>query len=104
MQGQRPQHGLEGLGVASGVARLAAARAGPARADMVGAVLVEVSLHHARRKGQHTPPHGGLQRFEVQLVGRSRACQPVDLGLDHRGELLRAGFFLPAVRASASAV
>ena len=34
-QGQRPRHGLEGLGVASGVARLAAAPAGPARADMV---------------------------------------------------------------------
>ena len=103
-QGQRPQHGLEGLGMASGVARLAAAPTGPARADMVGAVLVEASLHHARRQGQHAPPHGSLQRLEVQLVDRSRAYEPLDLGLDHGEELLRAGFFFPAVRASAPAV
>ncbi len=72
----------------------------PARTPPPGAALVVVdpSLHGARREFQRPPPHGALQRLQVPAVHRARAYEPGDLGFQRGAELLGAGFFLPASR------
>ena len=97
LQGQRPDSGLEGLRVASRVARQLAAGAGRDRARVIGEVGIEVPLDGAGRQLQRLASQVGLERLEVELVRRPGSYEPGDLGFDRGGEFLLAGFFLAAL-------
>ena len=97
-QGQCSERALEGLGMAPGVPRRLPARTPPPGAALVAAVVVDPSLHGARRELQRPPPHGALESLQIPAVHRARAYEPGDLGFQRGAELLGAGFFLPASR------
>ena len=89
-----PQARLEGLGASSGVARRLPAGARRGRAPVVLAVGIQALFDGPGGQLQSVPPHMGLDRLEVERVGRSRRYEAIDLGFDGGAEQRHAGFFL----------
>lgn len=76
MERQRPQHGLERLGVAGHVAReVLAADARHGRPDAIGVVGIQALRNRASGHAQDPTPCGGLEGLEVPPVDRPPALR-----------------------------
>jgi hypothetical protein len=103
LQRDLSQGGLERLGPPTGVARFSSTAAGRHRPGLVAPVGIQAALHGPSRQSQRTPPHRGFDRFEVQLVCRTRADQRLDFAGDLAVEEFREPLFLAASASEAAA-
>ena len=100
LEGERAEHGFEGLGMTASVAgRLGAGGTGPPAAAVVGQVRVEALLDGASSQLQGAAADRGFDGLEVDLRVRAAADEALDFGADVGCEALAQRFFLacPAV-------
>ncbi len=96
LDGDRPEGGLEGLGMASGAACLPSGGAGTGRYAGIGAVGVEAPLDGAGSELQGLATQVGPDCLAVNCFGRPGAYEAGNLGFECRGELLLVRFLCRA--------